>query len=251
VKRRPRIIDCHAHLGQYRHFPIPLREPERMIAAMDRAGVEAACLSSLTALGADTRLGNTQLIAAAAAFPARLLGWAVPNPHRPAEIAAELERCFRSPWMRGIKLHPMFHAYPAEGANYTPVYEFAQARGLPILNHDWGAAGFLEKLARRYPQARFIQAHTGGWWNGRSEEPYLELARSQPNVYLDTAASIAYYGAFEKLVEAVGADKLLFGSDFPYLDLGYQLGRVLLSSIGEREKRKILGGNAAALFGLG
>jgi predicted TIM-barrel fold metal-dependent hydrolase len=91
---------------------------------------------------------------------------------------------------------------------------------------------------------------TAGWWNGRSEEPYFGLARRLPNVYLDTAASIAYYGAFEKLVERVGADKLLLGSDFPYRDLGYQLGGVLLSSIGEPEKQAILGGNAARLFRL-
>jgi predicted TIM-barrel fold metal-dependent hydrolase len=50
------------------------------------------------------------------------------------------------------------------------------------------------------------------------------------------------------LVQEAGAERIVFGSDVPLMDPGYQLGRVLGSLLSADEKRRILYENAARLF---
>lgn len=241
------ILDVHAHLGDFNFFSIPCNSPDEMVGIMDEIGIAAVCVSSLVALGPDSERGNDMVMRFADSHPGRILGYAVVNPHVPGFVK-ELDRCFQNPKIRGIKLHPLFHHCSPDDPEYEPVYGFADEKGLAVLNHDWGSSKNLEAIASRYPHARFIQAHTGGWWNGRDRDGFLELAKMGENVYLDVAASIAFRGAFEKLVGTVGADKIVYGSDFPYMDMGYQLGRVVLSEISTEEKRKILSLNARKLL---
>ena len=51
------------------------------------------------------------------------------------------------------------------------------------------------------------------------------------------------FGEIERLVKEAGSDKLLFGSDIPYLDAGFQIGSIIYSQIKDEDKRKILGTN--------
>ena len=52
----------------------------------------------------------------------------------------------------------------------------------------------------------------------------------------------------EFLVEQVGADKVLYGSDFPMRDPAPQLGWVCYAKIPVEDKKKILAGNVARLL---
>ena len=52
------------------------------------------------------------------------------------------------------------------------------------------------------------------------------------------------------LVAAIGAERVLYGSDVPFLSPVPQVGKVVYADIGETEKRMILGLNAARLFGV-
>jgi uncharacterized protein len=69
------------------------------------------------------------------------------------------------------------------------------------------------------------------------------------NVYLDLAYSNVFYEALERLVAILGPTKIVFGSDFPLHDPGYQLGRVLFSKLSGREKQMILGINMLQILG--
>lgn len=66
-------------------------------------------------------------------------------------------------------------------------------------------------MARDFPRTRFILAHWGG---GLAFQPRM---RAAANVWFDTAASPLLYGpdVWTQAVAAVGAERLLFGSDFP------------------------------------
>lgn len=242
------IIDAHAHIGEHSSFHIHRSDANSLVEIMDEVGVHAACVSSLTAISHDYQTGNDEVIEAAERYPGRIFGYAVPNPHFSDDIQSELERCFNHPGMRAIEIHPVFHRYPAEGTNYTPVYEFAEDRGVAILSHDWSKSDHLMKVAETYPRASFIQAHTAGSWNGRNRDEILEVASICPNVFVDIAASIGYYGAFKKMIQLVGADKVLYGSDCPYMDMGYQIGRVLLSGIISDVKDKVFYLNAVRVL---
>jgi predicted TIM-barrel fold metal-dependent hydrolase len=56
------------------------------------------------------------------------------------------------------------------------------------------------------------------------------------------------YGNVEYFVANVPTEKILFGSDMPFLNLGQQVGKVLFARISDDAKRKLLSTNARKLF---
>jgi len=237
-----RIIDCHAHFGRFAQARVGCPDAESTLRAMDAAGVEKLCISSFLGIGPDCKLGNDMVAKAVEVYPDRFVGYATVNPNRPDEIEPELDRCFEKLGMKAIKLHPAFHRYPIEGSSYRTALEYAAKRRIPILSHDWGRAEFLEKLSTEFPGVKFIIAHTG-FWDGRTQITYAGVLQRRPNVFMDLVYSNIFYDALERMVTEVGAEKILWGSDFPLHDLPFQLGRVLFAKVDDECKRKILGGN--------
>ncbi len=72
------------------------------------------------------------------------------------------------------------------------------------------------------------------------------------NVFFDTAASPFLYTpqVYPQVSQLVGADKILFGSDYPLLAQTRLLGEVNSADISEETKMLILGGNAQRLLGI-
>lgn len=248
------VIDAHAHLGPWHNFYIrDGGSPEAMIAAMDRCGITMSIVAPHVAIGPDEALGNEQAYEAAEARPDRFVPYVTINPNRSRECIEEEIRRWETRGIRGFKIHPSVHKYPASGDSYRPVYEYANAKCLPVLSHCWdgdphGAPSVVAGLAGEYPSAFFIIGHSASSW-GAIETGCREVAR-RPNVYLDLTGSALWYGALEYMVGKVGSGRILFGSDNPFLDPRPPLGRVLMARISDDDKRRILGLNARELFGL-
>jgi predicted TIM-barrel fold metal-dependent hydrolase len=51
------------------------------------------------------------------------------------------------------------------------------------------------------------------------------------------------------IVEALGSDRVAFGSDFVFIDIRSSLGRVVLADLPEDDIAMVLGGTSARLFG--
>ncbi len=238
-----RIIDSHAHLGAYSRFHIEGGGIEELICQMDRIKVEQITISPMIGLRTDAKLANDITHECILRYPGRVLGMATINPNREHEVIGELERCFDTLEMTLIKLHPEESNCPMSRKVYDRVYAFAQERSLAILNHDWQSPARLAKLAETYPAVRFVQAHNGGNWDGKREDPYFDLARDHQHIYIDICASPIFYDALEKLVAYVGSTKILFGSDAPFLNLAFEVGKVILSELSDSEKQLILADN--------
>ncbi len=241
------VIDGHCHLGAYSGFYQPNNAAADLVRTMDRIGIDQACVFSTLAITTDMRRGNDLSLAAARAFPDRLLAYVVPDPNRSDQVPGELQRCFDA-GARGIKFHTQLHGYPFDGAAYQPAFAFADTHRLPLISHGVGSPDTLRQVARAHPHAHFIVAHAGAGGSGRGGDALLQVAAEEPNVYLDLASSTAPFGAFAGVVHQVGAGKLLYGSDVPWMCFTHQIGRVLLAPISEVEKRCILGSNLAALL---
>lgn len=250
------VIDAHAHLSSYGRFYIPRTDVASIVEVMDRCGVRAAAVSDILSLVGDYREGNRAVAEAADAFPGRFIGYASANPNYPLdEVEADLESWLSShTWMRGVKLHPTLHLYPVTGPRYRVAYEVAARHRVPLLSHTWGDGEEAQRcdpamfagLAEAYPSVPFILGHTGGVLPGYRSA--VEVARRYPNIYLELCGSFQTMGLVEYLVDEVGADKILFGSDVLFLALTAELGRVVYAKISTEDKRKILGLNAARLF---
>lgn len=116
----------------------------------------------------------------------------------------------------------------------------------------------------RFPKLKVLLAHMGGytpWIRGRWEHGYGERGEPKVNgaknpeayigrLYYDTIIHNADCFAFG--VQTLGADHVLYGTDYPY-DMGY-LGPAKeipgISQISKKDQEKIFSGNARGLYKL-
>jgi len=173
--------------------------------------------------------------------------------HDPTFIKDEARRCAEAGMLaikQGLEAN-------ARDPRVSAVAEAAADFDIPILYHAWYKTLGIEPsetesngadiadLARRYPEARVIMAHLTGV--GRRGVQDVE---DLPNVYVDTSGSWYDSEMVEYAVRHMGADRVLYGSDYPGRDYAPQVGRVTGAKLSERDKAKILWRNAAALLKL-
>ncbi len=249
------IVDIHVHVGSWNWEYKPSSSLAGLLPVMDRLGVERACVNSTEAvLGGDHLAGNEELSAALRGREGRFTGFAVFNPHF-AEPQAYLRHCVEDLGFRGIKIHPRVHRCAISDPKYRPVWEAAVRFRLPVLCHTGQGQAFSEPdqfagVAAEYPEGRFIVGHTGETFAGLQQ--CIALANRHPNLYLDSSGWLFMNrGYLEYIVGRVDPRRILFGSDYSWIDLRYAAAEVLFAEIGEREKAMILGENARLLLGGG
>ena len=245
------VIDCHGHLGSWDNTHIPKKEPEEIIETMDYLGIDKLCLSSFLGCSCDFRRGNDIVGQEIRKYPQRLIGYVTINPNYPDEILQELERCEREYGMKLVKIHPFCHEYPADGASYQDFWKYANKKAKIVLTHTWEAdrncgPGIFGRIAHKYAGVKIILGHSGVTYKGCEEA--IKVARENDNIYLDIASSQPHFGMLERFVKEVGADKVLFGSDIPFLEPAAQVAKIAYAKISESDKKKILGINMKMLL---
>ncbi len=238
------VVDIHAHIGSFGPWmSTPL---ERQVAEMDRVGVAVQLVSSVEAIYGDVVRGNDDAAAAAARYPGRIFAYCHVSGQYPELIASELERCFRNPVFRGIKLYQVGTDY--DHAVFDPVWEVARDLKVPVLAHTWGGSvtGF-DRAAGKHPEVNLLAGHAG---SGFVYQPYIEMARRHPNFHLDLTYSREHTNMIEHFVEQAGAAQIVWGSDAPTFSISQQVGKMLYARIPDDAKRMIMEGNARRLFRL-
>jgi uncharacterized protein len=247
----PLIIDAHAHLGYFRNFHIPTPDIDGVVAVMDRCGIDVTVLSAHAGISSDMQRGNDESIAAADQHPDRVLVYCVINPNYPKSAESELKRCFAHPNTRGIKLHPELHGdYPLDGPGYRAAWEYAAEHRLPVLSHSYFAGDSLDtfaRIAQRHPEVTVIVGHAG---LDHGLERVVALTAEHPNIMIDLCGVLVQQGIVDVLAHRIGADRLLLGTDMPFVNGAAQLGTLLYSGLDRAALRAVAGGNAARLFGL-
>lgn len=249
------VIDCHAHMGPWFNFHIA-DDPWAvgLVGATGTCGVDRIIVSPHAGIGPDAPYANTLVADAVRRFPNRISGYCTVNPNYPAEESiGELESHVAHGNLIAIKIHPSLHLYRADGPGYRPMWEWAQLHRTPVLVHTWeGDArcepALLARLGKQYPDVPILLGHSGGGAAGRMQA--LDAAAEAPNLFLDLTGSGLPRGLLEVMVERAGADRILFGTDVPFVDIRPQLGYVLFARIPDDAKRKILGLNSKRVFGL-
>lgn len=242
------VIDLHAHYGHFGGIYMPNHDPEQMIATMDRCGVEIIVSSGHTAL-VDMVRGNAEIMGITENYPGRWYAYLTFNPNYPELGRTELENYEAHRTAVGLKFHPSSHQYPITEEAYRPALEFAAARRLIVLTHTWGNSAYdrpdlLAQVAERYPEVTFLAGHSG---HGQFNE-CMEVARRHANVYLELTAAYAVHGVIRRMVETVGAHKIVFGCDLPWFDPHYAIGCIVMAHISENARRAILRENALRLL---
>ena len=237
-----------------------LATADGLLASMDRDGVDVSVALNLSWRSADLcARTNDYIMESVARYPKRLVGFGTVDPTS-SGAAREVERCARG-GLRGIgemRLDAAALASPAVADCLSAIEE----HGLVLLVHTSEPVGHqyagkgdttpgrLYPLIARFPKLRMIAAHWGGGLPFYALMP--EVQKSFGNVYFDTAASPFLYRpeVYGRVIDLVGAEHVLFGSDFPLLAPGRVLREIRSQALPPEQQRLILGGNAARLLGL-
>lgn len=244
------IIDLHAHSGPYFNMHIPAREPADMVRLMDLCGIAKAVLSPNMSWHSDFVFANALTRQAIAAHPGRLYGACAVNGNYPELSLEELERSFQDQRVVMIKVHPSGSQCRLDDKRMSGIFEFAARRKLTVLSHTWldndayGNIDLFADVAKSHPGISWVMGHSGGPYGSRRA---AELAQEVRNVYLDITLSMCPARQIEFFVQEVGSERVLFGTDNPFLDPRPQIGRVALAKISPQDKANIFGRNARRL----
>lgn len=246
-----RIIDSHGHFGEYYAF----YSPENGAAAtnvrlMDRLGIESIFVSPMDGWASDFARGNLQTAEAVKEYPGRIYGYVCLNPTYTEQMVPELEKYRDNPAFKGIKFHISINKTPMSSPKYDPALRYADEHGLVVLMHTYGidAALSMVPLADKYPNAKFIAAHSEVGID--SVTRLADAVNARKNFYVDTALAGASEGSIELLAKYVDTKKILFGTDIGFYSPNFTLGRIALADLDDEVKLDILGRNAAKLFDL-
>ncbi len=123
------------------------------------------------------------------------------------------------------------------------------------VGHDYPGKGDitpdrLYPLFTAFPDLTAVCAHWGGGLPFYALMP--EVKQAMKNVYFDTAASPLLYSPqiYSQVAQLVGADRILFGSDYPLLAPARLLKEINSADLPDEAKSLILHGNARRLLGI-
>lgn len=278
------VVDCHVHVFPpevcadrqphleadlwfgtlYTNPRAALISVETLIEAMDAAGARRAVMCGFPWADAGRcREHNAYMAEAARRFPTRLSWLGIVAPAM-VGAADEAGRCFDEGAVGIGELNA-----DAQGFDWRETDGLRELVGAcveaerPVLlhaseavGHDYPGKGTAtpDKLLiflQTFPLLRVVAAHWGGGLPFHELMP--EVGALARNVVYDCGASTYLYRprVFRSVLDIVGRERVLFGSDYPVLRMDRFLKRVLeLDWRDEDERTAVLAGNARRVFGL-
>ncbi len=241
-----------------------LARADELMAAIERNGFDHAVALGFAWSDADLcRRHNDALLAAAAESRGRIVPFCTVDLAGPADrLRAEIARCAAA-GARGLgELRPDSQGADLDGAAGELLAASAAEFGLVLLFHASEPVGHLypgktggdlarlDRFVARHPDVRVVLAHWGGGLPFYAVMP--EVREALANVWFDTAATTLLYepAIYRQVIDLVGAERVLFGSDFPLLGPRRQLRALAAAPLSGSERTQIAGENAAALLGL-
>ena len=236
-------IDANANIGQtiFDDFEF---EPtlEALRATMNNAGIDEAVVAPLKPDAPNFDAANARL-AARTADESRFHGIARVNPLA-KESVDNAKIALDKYGLKGLKLHPWEEQYSVTHRSIEPILEVADGHDVPV----WIYAGYpnvshalsIREVAEAFPSIPFVLTHTSQLdISGRSGTDALLLARESENTYFELSG-VYRRDLIEHLVEAVGPERVLFGTNAPYFHPAVEKSRVTGAELDDEVKRALL-----------
>ena len=177
---------------------------------------------------------NDLMSSAQMEHPERLIAFGRVDPRRGPEAVDEIKRIHEM-GLTGVKLHPYVECFRPDHPFFGDLFGEINDLGMTILIHTgtlFSSPGYLKDVLKKYTEMKIILGHL--------QEGCIPLMRDFENVYSDTS------GFRVKLLEyacETCENKIMFGSDYPYLSYRVQMEVVRAAEISGSVKDKIFGGN--------
>ena len=157
--------------------------------------------------------------------------------------------------LKGVKLHPDIQQFKIDDYRCLKIYELCEQKGLPILMHtgdnryDYSNPNRMLPILEIYTCLTVIGAHMGGWsvW----DDAAMRLA-GHKNFYVDCSSTFPFIekDKVKEIIRHYGADRVLFGTDYPMWPYKKELESFFSMGLDENEIESILNINAKKLFNL-
>ena len=239
-------IDVHCHIGTtITYDPAVGQTTGRCLARMASAGVVAAVVGP-TAVGSsqirgilDTKDQNGIIVRACQQFPDRFpIGLALIELRHGQVGADALEETLVEGGLQGIMWHPAGMTFERQ---LYPFLEVASLRGGLCLLHE--SPERTAAYARRFPNLVFI-VHAG-------VEEEFESCKQLDNVWFEVVQRPKGSKSdwdLPQLINELGSERILFGSDLPYYDFRILQAQVEAADIDEATRDRIAFHNAVTLI---
>jgi predicted TIM-barrel fold metal-dependent hydrolase len=264
-KNRSKYIDsdpCFAIL--YSNPKAKLATADDLIASMDKDGVDISVIVNYGWVTHDLCVEvNDYILESIARYPKRLIGFCAVQPQSCEAAIAEIERCAKG-GVKGVgEMRPDLQLFDMMDKEVIdPFVEVMMKYNLIMLTHTSEPVGhiypgkgsvtpdMLYPFITSFPDLPIVCAHWGGGLPFYALMPEVKQAMS--NVFFDTAASPYLYSPqiYRQVIQLVGADKILFGSDHPLIAHSRYLKEINSLDLPEEDKALILSGNARRLLNI-
>lgn len=155
--------------------------------------------------------------------------------------------------LRGIKMHPDSQVFSIDDERLFPVYEHIQGR-LPVILHmgdhrfDYSHPARLRHVLELFPKLQVIAAHFGAY--EIYEEAYTQL--KDKDCFFDVSSSLMFMdeGVAENYINRYGAERFVYGSDYPMWDPVVEMARFLKLKLTDDQFEQIANKTAKAILKL-
>ncbi len=238
------IIDCHCHAGKGDGLTgpwdtdAPLRD---FMQWATEAGIQQINLFS--AFHSDYAVANANVAKIVAQNPEKFYGFAFVHAARDTgRIKTMVGKAINDYGFCGIKAH----RYDARISR--EICDVARLFSIPVLYDVVGEISVVELLATQYPDVNFIIPHLGSFSDDwRSQNGLIDFLVRYKNIYTDTSG-VRRFDILKKALDRAGSQKILFGSDGPWLHPGVELSKIFALNLSEKENQQILSGNFLKLI---
>jgi predicted TIM-barrel fold metal-dependent hydrolase len=247
------IIDAHVHLGKS-IFGYEINA-EELLTNMKKYGIDKSVICPVQPFTYHLEPENDFISDVIRKNPNRFIGFCRVDPRQGEKAVSELKRSVSELGLKGLFLHPWEEGYPITADYVTPVVEEAANLNIPVMI----ASGFpwlshalqVGDLAERVPEANIIMTNGGQINISGLAQPDSYLAmQKHSNLYFETSG-VYRQDFIEKSIGLYGSNRVLFGSNSPKLNQGFELERAKSATKTNQDAQTdVLGMSAAKLFNL-
>lgn len=219
----------------------------------EKAGIDHFVVQSVATTPHQVKSINEFIAASVRESQGKMTGLGTLHPNS-EDIEGDIEHLVEL-GLKGVKLHPDIQAFECDKKECMKIYELCEEKGLVLLMHtgdyryDFSNPNRVLSILKDFKKLTLIGAHLAGWsvW----DDAYEKLSEFR-NLYVDCSSC---FGFIEKekvyaLMKKYGADRILFGTDYPMWAPEKELETFMSLNFSDEEREKILGLNAKKIFGI-
>jgi predicted TIM-barrel fold metal-dependent hydrolase len=242
------IIDSHVGIGGNIEDRI-----KNILKNMDSLSIDKSIIWNIPRNPEQMGKNNDIIHQLVCTFPKYFIGFASVDPNAEKEAQRELLRSIRNLGLSGLKIHSNISKIAINNPSLLEIVKIAKDLDVPIVLHvdspsftkvskqktKWSDPSFIDSIVDIYDSPKVWCAHMGG----------IEQKNVQ-NSKISFQTTGCELETIENAVYTVGAERVIFGSDFPCFNPFEELDKVFKAKVTNTDKQKILSENVKNIIKL-